>query len=99
MPKLQAKGRDEYIIMSKEPVEMATSESAIVFAAFRSAAEGLLEHVNTPDKSQTMEKHALKQYMLLTALHKDMEEDMKRIALILSVAKAKLNKWADGDDL
>lgn len=95
MPKLQAKGRDEYVIMSKEPIEMAISESAIIFAAFRSAADGLLEHVNTPDKSEVMEKHALKQYMMLTTLHKDMEEDLKRVGLVLSVAKAKLNSWSD----
>jgi hypothetical protein len=95
MPKLQVKGKNEYVTMAKVPTEMAKSESAIVFAAFRSAVEGLLEQVNTPGKSGEMEKHALKQMLLFEALHQDMMEDLKRVALILSVVKAKLNTWGD----
>lgn len=97
MPKLQAKGKNEYVTLAKVPTEMAKSESTIVFAAFRSAAEGLLEQVNTPNKSEKMEKHALKQMLLLEALLKDMEQDLKRVGLILAVVKQKLNKW-DSDE-
>lgn len=99
MPKLQAKGRNEYVTMSKVPTEMAKSESAIVFAAFRSAVDGLLEQVNTPGKSEYMEKHCLKQMILMEALYKDMETDLKRVALVLAVVKQKLNSWETPDDI
>lgn len=99
MPKLQTKGKNEYVTMAKVPTEMAKSESAIVFAAFRSAVEGLLEQVNTPNKSEVMERHALKQMILMEALHKDMMEDLQRVALILAIVKQKLNKWSEDGEV
>jgi hypothetical protein len=83
---LQTKGSSPYAGYNRAPVEMANSESRVVFAAFRGAVEAVLEKASVPNKSKEMEEANMAQLLTLRSLYDEMREDLDQIDLMLSVA-------------
>lgn len=90
MPKLQAKGHNEYVSATRVPSEMATSESKIVFSAFRSAIESLLEMVTADTKSAAADEAVMLQFVALRKLYKEMRDDMQHVDLVMEILEKKV---------
>lgn len=90
MVKLTAKGSNQFVGLSKVPTEMAESETRIVFSAYRSACESLLQMASTEEKSQAMNEATLAQYVALRHLYEEMEQDMKHLELMMAVIDQKV---------
>ena len=90
MVRLQAKGKNEYVTMGKHLVDAVNAETMIVFSAFRSAVDGLLDIVSVPERAESVDRAALQNYLTLSRVFSNMQGDMEHLDLALQVIKNRI---------
>ena len=91
MPILQAKGANEYVMMGKHLEQAATAETMVVFSAFRSAVDGLLDIVSVPERAEAVDRAALQNYLTLNTVFDNMQTDMEHLELTLQVIRNRIS--------